>query len=165
MQRFFLYTFADTNHLKERRKNLRLINRRSPREHRMDLDISTLRTDDRDDGRVGKKKRGTIHYLQTTYIVANSMIDETIFTGENGLSMDDADREFAKLINLLVCYQQLSAENKQLKQRVAELEEEHERLLEAQEQQKKVDEWASRVRPSRHQGGVAGVRPAVEREA
>ena len=93
------------------------------------------------------------------------MIDETIFTGENGLSMDDADREFAKLINLLVFYQQLSAENKQLKQRVAELEEEHERLLEAQEQQKKVDEWASRVRPSRHQGGVAGVRPAVEREA
>ena len=71
---------------------------------------------------------------------------ETIFDKMGADDPLQALKDFgAKWMNYFSGVQQVMAENEQLRQQVAELEDENVKLKDALEQQKKGDEWASRV--------------------
>ena len=70
----------------------------------------------------------------------------------------------AQWMNFFGGVQQMMAEHEQLRQRVAELEDENARLTEAAEQQKKCDEWASRVTYEGVVEQIAACEDAKERD-
>lgn len=127
----------------------------------MVLDISTLRTNDRDDECIGLNLKH--FFINFRYILTfmKEAILENLVDDDPQEAMEDYGAKVLKFFNYL---QRMFDENKQLRQRVAEQGEKIAKLEGALEEQKKNDDWSSRVTYDGVVEQIAACEDAKERD-
>lgn len=127
----------------------------------MVLDISTLRTNDRDDECIGLN----LKYLFINYIYFYDIMKEVVLENLEADEPQETMEEYgSKVMKFFDFLQRMFDENKQLRQRVAAQDEKIAKLEGALEEQKKNDDWSSRVTYDGVVEQIAACEDAKERD-